>query len=136
MQVKLGVWAVSNTSDQGEIDWAGGVPRWGDGPFKAYFKSVEIEDYVAFCNDTAGRVEYQYDERTHGWQNVRIAGCKRRDGAALPTPSPMSDQPTATGREKPKPSKGEGDDEGMAVLGATVSSPMAALLCLGWLMVL
>lgn len=138
MQVKLGVWSVSNDSDHGEIEWAGGVPDWGSGPYRGYFKSVEIEDYTGFCNQTDGYVKYQYDERTEGWQKIRIAGCKSRPGAELPTPSPVQTgdaTATKTGGEGPEESGG-GDDEGGSCLSMTVSSTMAALLGLGWFLIL
>ena len=94
MQVKLGVWAVARDSDKGEIAWAGGLPDWNE-PHTAYVKTLEMTDYAGYCDDIrAADAEYQYDERTVGWQDVRIAGCKRRSGTPLQTPRPAT--PSAT----------------------------------------
>ncbi|GAO19079.1 uncharacterized protein UV8b_07378 [Ustilaginoidea virens] len=134
MQVKLGVWAVGGDggSDPGEVAWAGGLPDWAGGPYKAYFGRVDVEDYAGFCNATDGQVEYQYDERTAGWQDVRIAGCRSRPGARLPTPSPVSSAATAPG---PDPSTATATatataparEEGEASL-ARVPSPLVLAL--------
>ncbi|KID98195.1 cell wall glucanosyltransferase Mwg1, partial [Metarhizium majus ARSEF 297] len=141
MQVKLGVWSVRNDSDRGEIAWAGGVPDWGSAPYRGYFQSVEVEDYTGFCNQTDGYVEYQYDERTAGWQKIRIAGCQSRPGPELPAPSPVhTGDATATetgetgGRETT--TAADDDNGGGAGLSAGPSSTLAAVLCLVWFLVL
>ncbi|OAA49675.1 cell wall glucanosyltransferase Mwg1 [Metarhizium rileyi] len=143
MQVKLGVWSVSNDSDGGEIEWAGGVPDWGSAPHKAYFRTVEMEDYMGFCNQTEGHVEYQYDERTSGWQKIRIAGCQSRPGPTLPTPSPVqtgeataTTTTTETGEDAEPKETGPGDDEGSARLSMVWSSTLGAVLCLAWFFIL
>lgn len=141
MQVKLGIWSVANSSDHGEIEWAGGVPDWSAAPYKGYFKSVEIEDYMGFCNQTDGYVEYQYDERTVGWQQIRIAGCQGRPGPELPTASPIETgdaTATQTGDgEGPKPSGEEGgDDESIACLSMGLASTLAVAMFFGWFLIL
>ncbi|KAK2595405.1 hypothetical protein QQS21_006879 [Conoideocrella luteorostrata] len=132
MQVKLGVWSVSNSSDRGEIEWAGGVPDWNAGPYKGYFTTVEIEDYMGKCNSTDGYVEYQYDERTVGWQNIRIAGCQSRPGLELQTPSPVESsndgRPEETGGSTP------GEEDGASAMA--VSSLLMAILAFVWGLVL
>lgn len=140
MHVKVGVWSVSKDSDGGEVMWAGGVPDWDRGPFRAYFKSLEIEDYMGRCTKAQGPVEYQYDERTWGWQHVQVRGCEKRPGADLPPPSgTASAEPgrTQSVADEPSPSRagGEGEEEdGAAMLG--LSSPLAVLVCLCWLLMI
>ncbi|KAG6020913.1 hypothetical protein E4U41_002681 [Claviceps citrina] len=135
MQVKLGVWSVGNDSDHGTIAWAGGLPDWEAGPYRALFTKLQIEDYVGLCNETdnSAPVEYQYDERTVGWQNVRIAGCKARSGAELQTPSPVQ-----SGHDVQPSETGEPDaNEENGALAAVRPSRMAAgclVLGLAWLL--
>ncbi|KAK9441422.1 glycoside hydrolase family 16 protein [Metarhizium brunneum] len=139
MQVKLGVWSVRNDSDRGEIAWAGGVPDWGSAPYRGYFQSIEVEDYTGFCNQTDGYVEYQYDERTAGWQKIRIAGCQSRPGPELPAPSPVHTgdaTATETGETGGPETTAADDDNGGAGLSAGPSSTLAAVLCLVWFLVL
>jgi beta-glucanase (GH16 family) len=46
MRVKLGIWAGGDPSNPaGTIQWAGGETNYGDGPFKAYIKSVSITNH-------------------------------------------------------------------------------------------
>ncbi|KAG6290814.1 hypothetical protein E4U09_004228 [Claviceps aff. purpurea] len=117
MQVKLGVWSVGNKSDPGTIIWAGGLPDWETGPHKALFSRVEIQDYMGFCNETdgSGRAEYQYDERTVGWEKIRIAGCKARPGPELQTPSPVESGGEVRPSETRAPGVDEGDEENGAL---------------------
>jgi hypothetical protein len=140
MQVKIGVWSVNDDSDSGEIEWAGGVPDWSSGPFKAYFQNIEVEDYMGFCNQTDGYVEYQYDERTVGWQNVRIAGCKSRPGPELPMPSPVQSGDAAAteteGGDGPGESAPGADEEGGVCPSMGLSSPLAAIVVFGWFLIL
>ncbi|KAL7951446.1 glycoside hydrolase family 16 protein [Trichoderma barbatum] len=106
MQVKLGIWAVSNSSDPGTVAWAGGFPNWSDNdadkiPYSAYFKTLEVEDYTGGCKETdkATKAEYLYDERTTSWQDIEIKGCvKRSTPGDYPPPvaSSSDSQPTQT----------------------------------------
>ncbi|KHN97149.1 cell wall glucanosyltransferase Mwg1 [Metarhizium album ARSEF 1941] len=135
MQVKLGVWSVGNDSDAGEIEWAGGLPDWASAPHRAYFRSVEMEDYTGFCNRTDGPVEYQYDERTVGWQKIRIAGCESRPGPELPSPSPVRTADataTETSQSDETTSTAGDDDNGGTGLSTGLSSTLAAVVCLAW----
>ncbi|KAG5981236.1 hypothetical protein E4U55_003147 [Claviceps digitariae] len=129
MQVKLGVWSVGNDSDPGTIAWAGGVPDWEAGPYKALFTKVQIQDYTGFCNQTdeSGYVEYQYDERTVGWQKIRIAGCQARPGTELQTPSPVQSSSDAGASETAAPDAGDGENgaTGVRSSGMVVGVVMA-----------
>ncbi|KAH6606047.1 cell wall glucanosyltransferase mwg1 [Trichoderma cornu-damae] len=109
MQVKLGIWTVSSSSDAGTVAWAGGLPDWSGrdaerNPYRAYFKALELEDYTGGCNETekGAGIEYLYDERTTGWQDVHVKGCvKRTAPGAYPPPlgsSSGGSQPTQTNR--------------------------------------
>ncbi|KAG5923902.1 hypothetical protein E4U42_004794 [Claviceps africana] len=132
MQVKLGVWSVGNDSDHGTVAWAGGVPDWEAGPYRALFTGVRIQDYAGFCNETdgSGRVEYQYDERTVGWQEIRIAGCKARPGPELQTPSQVESSVGAGPSETAAPGGG-GEENGAAT--ARLSGVIVAVVALSWL---
>ena len=82
MQVKIGVWAVTDESAAGEIQWAGGLPDWqGDDPFQAYYKNVEIHDYAAGCQSHVDEdgVKYEWREGMTGWRDVKVMGCERRE---------------------------------------------------------
>ncbi|KAM4056596.1 glycosyl hydrolases family 16 domain-containing protein [Hirsutella rhossiliensis] len=144
MQLKLGVWSVANgtaASDPGEVRWAGGPPDWeGSGaPFVAHFAAVEVEDYMGGCTRArdGAAVRYRYDERTVGWRHVLVDGCEERvPGADLATASP-----SAAGEPGPTPTAeagaegGQQDEDDAAVL-LGLSSPLAAIVCLCWLLVL
>ncbi|KOS18046.1 putative glycosidase [Escovopsis weberi] len=153
MQVKLGIWAVNNVSDPGEIAWAGGVPALDPArPARALFRSLVLEDLVGMCNRTAapaeGRVEYLYDERTRGWGDIQIRGCALRaavpgvpditgpgSGGVGPTRTGDGDDaPTSPGGNAPP--EETGDDEGGAALTAgRLSSPLAAVVFLVWILI-
>ncbi|KAG5939766.1 hypothetical protein E4U53_007740, partial [Claviceps sorghi] len=132
MQVKLGVWSVGNDSDPGTVAWAGGVPDWAAGPYRALFTRLQIQDYTGFCNETdgGGRVEYQYDERTVGWQKIRIAGCKARPGPELQTPSPVESSADGGPSETAAPSGGGGGDEENGAGAARSSGVLVAVMAL------
>ncbi|KAL7960693.1 glycoside hydrolase family 16 protein [Trichoderma compactum] len=166
MQVKLGIWAVSNSSDPGTVVWAGGLPNWTShdadkNPYSAYFKTVELEDYTGGCNETAkgANVEYLYDERTTGWQDIEIKGCVKRStpGAypppiaspGAPQPAHTSDgdkshpsssatteeQPSQTGEQNPDSSENSSNESDNAALpSGRPSSPLGAVLFLLWLL--
>lgn len=98
MQLKIGIWAVNgSTADAGEIAWAGGLPKWDKKyPFTAYFNKVEVQDYKGWCEDVnPGYVEYQYDERTKGWQDVKVLGCKKRRAPGVVSPQNPTKPPPA-----------------------------------------
>ncbi|KAM6478966.1 glycoside hydrolase family 16 protein [Trichoderma sp. SZMC 28011] len=166
MQVKLGIWTVSNSSDPGTVVWAGGLPNWtghdaDKNPYSAYFKTIELEDYTGGCNETTkgANVEYLYDERTTGWQDIEIKGCvKRSTPGAFPPPiaspggSPPTqtsdgdkshpsssatteEQPTQTGEENPESSEESSNESDNAALpSGRPSSPLGAVLFLLWLL--
>ncbi|OAR03794.1 hypothetical protein LLEC1_04659 [Akanthomyces lecanii] len=119
MQVKLGIWAVEGYNDPGEISWAGGVPDWSRQPFTAAFHSVEVEDYTGWCEqvDAGGPVEYQYDDKTESWADVRVAGCRERrePGITAPAPSGTSSAPSsasATETDNAEPTDNGDDNNG------------------------
>lgn len=170
MQVKLGIWSVTNGSDPGTVVWAGGLPDWSDRdadktPYRACFKTLELEDYSGGCNETqeGTEIEYLYNERTNGWQNIQVKGCvKRTTPGAYPPPLPSSsigsqpsqtngggnsqpssasnttdssDRPSQTGEQTPTQSEGSGDDSDSAALpSGRLSSPLGAVIFLLWLL--
>jgi hypothetical protein len=164
MQVKLGIWSVSNGSDPGTVVWAGGLPDWNGrdaekNPYRAYFKTLELEDYSGGCNETqkGAEIEYLYNERTNGWQNIQVKGCvKRIAPGAYPPPLPSSSigsqpsqtngdggsastnssgVPSQTGEQNPTGSDGSGDDSDSAALPSRrLSSPLGAVIFLLWLL--
>ncbi|EHK44602.1 uncharacterized protein TrAtP1_008354 [Trichoderma atroviride] len=163
MQVKLGIWSVSNGSDPGTVVWAGGLPDWSGrdaekNPYRAYFKTLELEDYAGGCNETqkGAEIEYLYNERTNGWQNIQVKGCvKRTTPGAYPPPLPSSSigsqpshpsssspgptdasgAPSQTGEQNPNESESSGDDSDSAALpNGRPSSPLGAVIFLLWLL--
>ncbi|KAL7938894.1 glycoside hydrolase family 16 protein [Trichoderma chlorosporum] len=163
MQIKLGIWSVSNSSDPGTVVWAGGLPNWTDhgadkNPYSAYFKTIELEDYTGGCNETdkGANVEYLYDERTTGWQDIDIRGCdKRSTPGAYPPPNASSSgpqstqtqtstsgatteaQPSQTGSQNPNSSESNSSDDdsgNAALLSGGPSSPLGAVIFLLWLL--
>lgn len=151
MRVQLGIWAVAENADPGEISWAGGVPDWSQKPFTAAFHSLEVDDYQGWCEekteDGDGRVEYQYDGGMKGWADVRVAGCrKRRDGAATaPSPSGTSSSASTsasatetahaepTDKDGDKKGDGSDDSEGSGAVMAP-SASLAFMVSLGGLL--
>ncbi|RFU77755.1 cell wall glucanosyltransferase mwg1 [Trichoderma arundinaceum] len=165
MQVKVGIWPVSNSSDPGTIAWAGGLPDWSDRdadkiPYRAYFKVLELEDYTGGCNETekGAKIEYLYDERTTGWQDIDVRGCiKRTTPGIYPPPlssssgssppkqtqhpsattgnSGGSGRPSQTAEQNPSPSDGGSDDsDSAAPPSGRLSSPLGAVILLFWLL--
>lgn len=138
MQLKLGLWAVG--ADPGETAWAGGEPDWERAaPFVARFARVDVDDYMGGCTRARrGPVRYRYDERTVGWRHVLVDGCEAR----VPGADLLMGSPSAASGPGPTPTvrPGAGDandqqDEDRAVL-LKLSSPLAAIVCLCWLLVL
>lgn len=106
MHVSLSVWAVAEDDYPGVDAWAGGLPDWDDGPFKAHFRQVDIKDYTGYCKEVDGGVEYAYDERMVDWRQVTVSGCKyKQQGMLTPqVPSGGDIIPTAIEGGYPEPS--------------------------------
>lgn len=138
MQIKLGVWAVNPDSDAGEIIWAGGVPNWNEQPFTAEFRNVQLTDYMGWCEEPSQEdMEYRYDERTHGWADVKVVGCKKRRFPGIITNLPLS-KPSTTPPSEPNsgqdaPSKDKGG-KGDAVGRNVVSGPLGFLMIISWIL--
>ncbi|OAA71622.1 cell wall glucanosyltransferase Mwg1 [Cordyceps fumosorosea ARSEF 2679] len=115
MRVQLGLWAVGRRDDPGEISWAGGAVDWSGQPFAAAFHSVQVEDYAGWCEEVEdGRVEYQYDNKTKGWADVRVAGCRKRrePGVTAPPPSGTSSPSSSAGASPTESANAEPTDKG------------------------
>lgn len=96
MQVKVGVWAVTEDSEPGEIEWAGGVPDWEiDAPFMAYYRTLKVQDAAAFCHGKTGDISYVWNEGAQ-WEDIRVMGCERRGSGGL-----MPDNVVTAGTEIP-----------------------------------
>ncbi|KAL7820799.1 concanavalin A-like lectin/glucanase [Trichoderma gracile] len=116
MQIKLGIWSVSNASDPGTISWAGGLPDWSGraaadkdkhpSSYAAHFLSLQLQDYAGGCNETdGGGIEYLYDERTTSWQDIDLKGCANR--AAVPGEYPPLPPPSPATTSSPQPTQSE-----------------------------
>ena len=157
MQIKIGTWAVSSSSDKGEIAWAGGAVDWSKGPYDAYIRKVDIVDYMGGCEviRPGANLEYSYDERSHGWTDVDVVGCKDRlmgnnvtvtnspttptrgvDGLPQETGSVSDGGEAGSNSGHGESNDGSGDEEGSGELGTAPSSTLAALICVGWLLIL
>ncbi|KAM0262446.1 hypothetical protein ACHAQJ_001699 [Trichoderma viride] len=169
MQIKLGIWPVSNSSDPGTVVWAGGLPEWrghdaDKNPYRAYFKSIQLEDYTGGCTEVQKDrdIEYLYDERTTGWQNIQIRGCiKKSTPGIYPPPLPSSSigsqptqtnggesshtssspsstnngPPSQTGEQNSTQSESGNDESGNAALpSGKPSSPLGVVVLLLWLL--
>ncbi|KAJ4862004.1 glycosyl hydrolases family 16 domain-containing protein [Trichoderma breve] len=140
MQVKLGIWTVSNSSDPGTVAWAGGLPNWtghdaDKNPYSAYFKTVELEDYTGGCNETAkgANIEYLYDERTTGTSQPTQTsdGDKSHPSSSATT----EEQPSQTGEQNPDSSEDSSNESDNAALpSGRPSSTLGAVLFLLWLL--
>lgn len=96
MQVKLGVWAVTEDSEPGEIQWAGGLPDWdAQAPFVAYYKNLKVEDYASWCHGKTGDISYLWNKGWR-WEDVKVLGCERRGSGGL-----MPDEAPPIGSEAP-----------------------------------
>ncbi|KAL6870471.1 concanavalin A-like lectin/glucanase [Trichoderma novae-zelandiae] len=117
MQVKLGIWSVSNASDPGTVSWAGGLPDWtgraaDKDPYAAYFHSLRLEDYAGGCNETepdVGGIDYLYDDRTTGWGAIDLLGCAKRGapGEYPPPPPPPPPSETSSDGGSSRPTQGD-----------------------------
>jgi beta-glucanase (GH16 family) len=135
MQVKVGVWAVTEDSAPGEIEWAGGVPNWGkNAPFVAYYRKLVVEDYAAWCHKRSGNITYDWDNGAR-WEDVRLTGCERRGGSGFfpdeddPWPTSETEQSSAT-RTSPNESqdvssKAPSSTDGSNNAGSTKTSATA-----------
>jgi hypothetical protein len=77
MQVKIGVWAVTEDSPPGEIEWAGGLPDWNNIPFAAYYDSMQLQDKMAWCHAASETITYDWGAGVK-WEEVKVLGCERR----------------------------------------------------------
>jgi beta-glucanase (GH16 family) len=72
MQVKLGTWVAGKSSaQQGTIDWAGGLANFADAPFKAYYKSLKVQDFMG-GGGAKEATEYQYTDKSGTWQSIKV----------------------------------------------------------------
>ncbi|KAK1251613.1 hypothetical protein MKX07_007092 [Trichoderma sp. CBMAI-0711] len=137
MQIKLGIWSVSNASDPGTISWAGGLPDWSgaathaadkdDLSYAAHFLSLQLQDYVGGCNETdsgSGSIEYLYDERTTGWQDIDLKGCANRaaPGENPPPPPPPPPPPSSSSSSSLATSSSHGSSSSLATSSSHGSS--------------
>ncbi|KAB8527817.1 hypothetical protein FH972_025468 [Carpinus fangiana] len=66
MNVRLGIWAGGDTSNQkGVIEWAGGKTDFDQGPFTMTISAVEVKDY------STGSKEYTYGDTSGSWQSIK-----------------------------------------------------------------
>jgi beta-glucanase (GH16 family) len=79
MQVKLGTWVAGKPSAApGTIEWAGGLANFADAPFKAYYKSIKVQDFMG-GGSAKEATEYQYTDRSGTWQSIKVVN----DGKAV-----------------------------------------------------
>lgn len=69
MMVKFGTWCGGCSDQQGTRDWAGGAPDWSAAPFKAYYKSIVIQDN---SNGVANAVSYEYGDQTGDYKSIIV----------------------------------------------------------------
>lgn len=140
MFVKLVTWTVEKDNDDGLINWAGGLPEWDDAPFKAYYRKIEIEDYTGYCKEVYGPVEYAYDERTHGWEQVKVKGCKEKLPSSVHTANVPTGGATTTegsshtsssGGDEALPEETGGDEDGVPAL-KRASWASISLILVSW----
>jgi hypothetical protein len=89
MRIKLSLRVLDDTTYDNEYKGRQNNDNlnWGEAPFTAYLRSVEIEDYTGYCQLVDGPVEYLFDERLMGWEEVEISGCERQLGPGMYTPN-------------------------------------------------
>jgi hypothetical protein len=120
MRLKLSLRALDHTSDDSEYKGrqSNGDLSWDEGPFTAYLRSVEVEDYTGYCQLVNGPVEYLFDERLLGWEEVGISGCERQLGPGMYTP----DVPTWIGTSM---SETAAPTEALASVTSSTTTPAA-----------
>ncbi|RMZ75774.1 hypothetical protein DV738_g5308, partial [Chaetothyriales sp. CBS 135597] len=76
MQVKVGVWAGGDSSnEQGTINWAGGLVDYSSGPFTMYLKSISVQDYSTGSS-------YSYSGTSGTWESIESDGGKINGGSS------------------------------------------------------
>lgn len=74
MRIKLGIWcAGSSQTEQGTVDWAGGLTDFSKAPFDAYYKSVTIVDYAGGNGPAPKSVkEYVYGDNRGSVDSIKV----------------------------------------------------------------
>jgi beta-glucanase (GH16 family) len=75
--IKIGTWiGGGSTNSEETTKWAGGKVIWGDAPFKAWFKSVKVQDYGG---GYSGAAEYTYGDQSGSWNSIKVKGGIKED---------------------------------------------------------
>ncbi|RMD39484.1 hypothetical protein DV735_g5644, partial [Chaetothyriales sp. CBS 134920] len=91
MQVKVGVWAGGDSSnEQGTINWAGGLVDYSNGPFTMYLKSISVQDYSTGSS-------YSYSGTSGTWQSIESNGGQITTAASAVTSAVSNNAPLAFG---------------------------------------
>lgn len=70
MQIKLGTWVAGRKDAAvGTVQWAGGYTDFSQAPFKGYYKSVTVQDYMG---GETGAKQYVWGDRTGSYESIKV----------------------------------------------------------------
>lgn len=91
MRIKLGIWAGGDSTEpEGTIEWAGGETDYTQGPFTAYFQSINIVNYNP-------AETYTYGDLTGSWESIELSNSTSANSTLTATTTSGSATATKTG---------------------------------------
>lgn len=89
MQIKLGTWvAGGKNAAPGTVEWAGGYTDFSQAPFKGYYQSITVQDYM---NGASSAKQYTWGDKTGTYESIKID-----DSSDVSSSSTQSASSTAT----------------------------------------
>ncbi|KAH7227196.1 concanavalin A-like lectin/glucanase domain-containing protein [Fusarium redolens] len=127
MQIKLGTWCAGGSqTEQGTVEWAGGLTDLSKAPFNAYYKSVTIVDYAGGDGPVPKSVnEYVYGDNWGSADSIKV-----KYGSSFDSEEKTSDKNKSEpiGTEIETDASREKDDQS----NSTISKPNGGLVSLNF----
>lgn len=89
MQLRIGTWVAGRKgAPEGTVQWAGGLADFNEGPFKGYYQSIKIQDFMG-GRGAKEATEYHYTDKTGSWQSIKVVnnGVEEGDDTTTTTKS-------------------------------------------------
>ncbi|EXM15850.1 hypothetical protein V3481_002259 [Fusarium oxysporum f. sp. vasinfectum] len=128
MQIKLGSWCAGGSqTEQGTVDWAGGLTDFDKAPFDAYYKSVTIVDYAGGNGPAPKSVkEYVYDDNRGSADSIKVKYRSTLDVEEKNNSDKNKPEPIGTEIETDAPREKDGQSN------PTISKPYGGLVILNF----
>ncbi|KAK6063381.1 cell wall glucanosyltransferase mwg1 [Seiridium cupressi] len=129
MQIKLGTWVAGRKdAANGTVEWAGGYTNFDEAPFKAYYKSISIQDY---SNGVEGAKYYSWSDGSDGsYQSIKVLTDAADANTGSSTSSAASSSKTGTASSGDS-STNSGNSSKTTMSTATITSAGGLTLATG-----